>query len=104
MNGLQRRFRVTHPFHPHHGKEFELLEYRNNGRHRYLDYFDGNGLSCGIPFEWTDAGEVDPFIELACGRSFFHINDLLRLCDLLQDLSGKIVNGESRCKENDAVL
>ena len=34
----------------------------------------------------TDVGGVDPFIEIAAGRSFFRYEDLVRLADLLEGL------------------
>ena len=34
----------------------------------------------------TDAGGIDPFVEIAAGRSLFRYEDLVRLADLLEGL------------------
>jgi hypothetical protein len=35
-----------------------------------------------MPASWTDAGPSDPFVELAQGRSFARIEDLLALVQI----------------------
>jgi hypothetical protein len=74
---------VTHPFHPFHGRRFELVDYRQTwGEHRV--YFQGeNGRLSAMPAGWTDAGAPDPFLILAAGRAHFRIEDLVQLAALM---------------------
>ena len=47
-------------------------------------YLDNDGQIQSIRANYTDAGGVDPFVELARGRAFFRYEDLLRLADLVE--------------------
>jgi hypothetical protein len=49
-------------------------------------YHDAEGHLQSILASCTDAGEADPFVEIAAGRSYFRYEDLLRLADLLEGL------------------
>ena len=82
----ERYFRITHPFHPLFGQEFELLEYRNNWGEDRVYYFDAKGQMQAILANCTNAAGVDPFVEIAAGRSFFRAEDLIRLAELLERL------------------
>jgi hypothetical protein len=35
-------------------------------------------------------GPVDPFVEIAAGRSFFRVEDLIRLATLVENLSREV--------------
>jgi hypothetical protein len=45
-----------------------------------------DGVQRSLPRAWTDAGDVDPFVALAAGRSAFRVEDLLVLVELLDGL------------------
>ncbi len=85
MYKLNKIIKVTHQFHPQNNKEFELVNYRKNWGHTYIDYYNESGEIDSIPLEWTDACEKDPFNELSKGCSIFRISELLRLIDLIND-------------------
>jgi hypothetical protein len=85
-NGAKRHFRVTHPFHPLAGSEFELVEYRNNWGEDRVYFHDADGRLQSILASCTDAGGVDSFLEIASGRSLFRYEDLIKLADLLEKL------------------
>jgi hypothetical protein len=68
------------------GQEFELVEYRNNWGEDRVYFRDAEGRLQSILASCTDAGGVDPFVEIAAGRSFFRYEDLVRLADLLEKL------------------
>ena len=89
VSTLKKTFKVIHPFHPDYGKEFDLVNYRNSWKNKYVEYIGSDGILCSISLYWTDAAGIDPFIEISKGRSFFHIRNLLRLCELASDLSEK---------------
>jgi len=44
---LKKRFKVIHLFHPHSDRKFELLNYRNSWKNKYIDYTDSNGILRG---------------------------------------------------------
>ncbi len=84
MAELKRRVRITHPFHPRCGEEFELLDYRGSFGHERVECTDGQGLLITLPLAWTDAYGADPFMAVSAGRAFLRAEDLLRLADLLE--------------------
>jgi hypothetical protein len=83
---LRNRFKVIHPFHPLFQRDFELVHYSKNFGCEYVEYYNDVGEVDCIPLAWTDAQGLDPFLEISGGRSFFRLEDLLRLLDLVSDL------------------
>jgi len=78
-----RRFRVTHPFHPLFGREFELEIYKNNwGEDRVFFHLE-EGHLMALPASWTDLVPHDPFVAVAAGRSLFRAEDLWELAQLV---------------------
>ncbi len=78
--------RVTHPFHPLAGREFDFAFVRQNWGEDRVYFVDEVGELKGLPAGWTDAGPLDPFTVVSAGRSTFRIEDLLALADLLAGL------------------
>ena len=95
----QRRFRVTHPFHPFHGRTFDGVEHRWVFTQTILFFQVGTGSLQQIPAVWTDFLKGDPFCEIAAGRSPLHGGYLLPLAELLQQLRQQ---APRMCKENGA--
>ena len=88
MDELKQRVRITHPFHPLYGQQFDLLAYRRSwGNVEAVDLQDDHGGVLAIPLAWTDACESDAFVVIAAGRSFFRVEDLVRLVELVEELS-----------------
>jgi hypothetical protein len=87
-SGAQPRFRVTHPFHPLFGREFDLIEYRQNWGEDRVYFRDAEGRLQSILANCTDAGGADAFVEISAGRCFFRYEDLVRLADLLKGKEG----------------
>jgi Family of unknown function (DUF5372) len=75
--------RVTHPFHPLAGQEFEFVKRRRNWQLDRVYVVDGEGELVSLPAEWTDAVPVDPFVVVSGGRAPFHIEGLLALSELV---------------------
>jgi uncharacterized protein DUF5372 len=76
---------VTHPFHPLHGREWDLLTYRHNwGEDRV--YFHDSGRVRSLPATWTSLSAVDPLVALGAGRSPFRVSDLLELAKLIEGM------------------
>jgi hypothetical protein len=88
--------RVTHPFHPLFGRDFEFVVHRRNwGEDRV--YFHGeDGALCSLPAGWTDAEPDDPFVTMAAGRCPFTVAGLLAVADLVDGL-------RERCARDDGV-
>ncbi|MCP5014465.1 MAG: hypothetical protein GY938_04190 [Ketobacter sp.] len=86
MSELRQTFKVTHPFHPRYGNTYELFNYHRSWGYEYIESIDEKGQASAIPLLWTDAAGIDPLVELSQGRCAFRITDLLRLCDLIDDL------------------
>jgi Family of unknown function (DUF5372) len=82
-------FQVTHPFHPWHGRQFELVAYKSAwGEDRVYFYSEEQQLSA-LPASWTDVVATDPFVTIAGGRSPFRADDLLEMVGLIRCLSAK---------------
>jgi uncharacterized protein DUF5372 len=75
--------RVTHPFHPLAGRDFEFVEHRQNWGEDRVCLRDGNGRLFSLPAAWTDAAAVDPFVVVAAGRCPFTTGGLLAVADLI---------------------
>lgn len=60
---------------------------------------DGEGRVRWLATAWTSVAAPDPFVTLSGGRSYFRIEDLLRLARLVTTLS----QPEETCKEVSAV-
>ena len=84
-DGEQRRFRVTHPFHPLLGREFELTQYRQCWGEDRVFYLDDEDLR-SIPARWTSAVADDPLVVISAGRSMYRVSDLLELAKLIREL------------------
>ena len=78
--------RITHPFHPLHGREFRLVHRRACWSLDRVFYEDVDGCVRGIPTAWTSVAEEDCFVRVSAGRSAFRVEDLLSLAALVKDL------------------
>lgn len=80
---------MTHPFHPWVGREFVFVAVRQTWGEDRVFFFDEDGAQRSLPRGWTDAGDVDVFVAVACGRSALRVGDLLDLADLIDGLRGR---------------
>ena len=84
---LRTRFRITHRFHPLYPGEYDVLEFRRDWGHELVAFYDEKGKAITIPIRWTDIdSEYDPFVALSRGRSYFRVEDLLRLTELVEGM------------------
>ena len=79
---------MTHPFHPLHGREFELVEIKSVMGVEWVQYTGDDGALCSIRQAWTSVACDDPFVRVGSGRSAFRVSDLLALGALLASLDG----------------
>jgi hypothetical protein len=89
-----RRVRVTHPFHPLAGRDFEFVAYRQNWGEDRVHLHDENGQLFSLPAAWTDVAAADPFVVIAAGRCPFTTDGLLALADLVGRLRARRDDGE----------
>lgn len=83
-----RQVRITHPFHPLRGKQFDLVEHRCIFRESYVYLQDDSGQLREIPSAWTDFVAEDVFVRLAARRSPLHSRCLLELAELVGQMQG----------------
>ena len=88
VDQLKQKVTITHPFHPNHSKQYNLLTYKRSWGHESVDLQDDQGRIITVPIGWTDAAEPDPFVVISEGRSHFRVEDLVRLVHLIEDLKG----------------
>ena len=87
VNQLKQRITITHPFHPKCGQELELVGYRRSWGRECVDCYDAEGCLVSVPLACTDAtGVEDPFLVVSAGRSYFRVEDLLVLAELIKGL------------------
>jgi len=79
-----RRFRVTHPFHPLFGREYDLIDYRHFWTEDRVVYVDEAGEARSLPARWTSAVTEDPAVVVSAGRSHFRVVDLVELAKFVQ--------------------
>ena len=79
---------MTHPFHPRCGTKFILVTRRKTFGEERVMYFDAKRKLCSIPASWTSLAEQDLFAQTAAGRSWFRVDDLVRLCAQIAELKG----------------
>jgi len=80
----RRTFRVTHPFHPLFGREFDLININHCWGDERAFYVDEAEQVRSLPARWTSAVEEDPFVVVAAGRSDFRVADLVALLAFVQ--------------------
>jgi hypothetical protein len=68
------------------GREFALIERRENWGEDRVYYHDDLGRVAAMPARWTSVFPADPVVALAAGRSPFRVRDLLELAALLERL------------------
>jgi Family of unknown function (DUF5372) len=82
--------RVTHPFHPLCGRDFEFVVHRQNWGEDRVYLHDANGELFSLPAGWTDVAPADPFVVIAAGRCPFTTAGLLALADLIDRLRSQL--------------
>ena len=79
-------FRITHPYHPLSGQDFEVVSHRKYFTEDRVYFFDESGGYRSIPAQFTSLAPQDPFVVMSAGRSHFRTEDLLELAKVLEKL------------------
>jgi hypothetical protein len=74
---------VTHPFHPLHGREWDLVTHRRNWGEDRVYFHDDEGRLRSMPAAWTSLNSGNPAAAMGAGRSPFRVEDLLELVRLV---------------------
>jgi hypothetical protein len=89
IGGSTGRFRITHPFHPLAGNEYEMVARQRNWGQDRVFYYDPDGRLKSFPANITDLFPIDAFPRISAGRSAFRVDDLLELRELFDRHSGQ---------------
>jgi hypothetical protein len=73
------RFRITHPFHPLRGAEYELVTRKLTWGEDRVFYYDPSGKLKSLLTNVTDVVPKDAFERISADRSAFRVDDLLEL-------------------------
>jgi Family of unknown function (DUF5372) len=88
------KVRIIHPFHPHSGREFDLICRRQHWGEDRVVYAGEDGRLRTISAALTDVAAVDEFRFVAGGKAAFRTIDLTMLCELLDWVgTGRKPNG-----------
>jgi hypothetical protein len=83
------KFKITHPFIPFYGKEYEMIYRKKSWGEDRVTYIDESGQMCSIYTSWTDVIEEDPFVTISNGRCHFRFDDLKKLSSIMKDIKKK---------------
>jgi uncharacterized protein DUF5372 len=83
------RFQVIHPFHPCHGRRYELVEYKNAWGEDRVYFHNEEQQLIALPASWTDVVAADPLVCIGEGRALFRADDLFELAGLVHRLSSR---------------
>ena len=81
-----RIFRITHPFHPFRGRDFAFESVVSQRGEERVILSDPNGYPMGVPIRFTDIIPPDPYVAIGHSRSFFRVQDLVKLSQLVKAL------------------
>ena len=82
----EKVFRVTHPFHPLFGQEFNILFRRCIDGEDYLFFQNVENHNNNISAHWTSLKPPNPYVEISDGRSLFDPRDMLELVQFAKDI------------------
>ena len=77
---------MTHPYHPLCGQTLELAARNREFGEDRVFYSGPDGRMRYLPARWTSLGAPDPFVIAAAGKTYFRLEDLVRLAELIKEL------------------
>ena len=89
------KVRITHPFHPMAGYQFDVVCRRLHWGADRVVYAGPDGALRSITASLTDVDPPDEFRRVAGGRATFRTVDLLELCAVLERLRGRSGAGDA---------
>jgi hypothetical protein len=89
LGDITKTFKVTHPFHPWHGHEFELVTCHQKSGEVLLFFKDDRDRLRTMPAQWTDVCPPDPYEAIADRQSHFRLLDLIELSRLVNQFNNE---------------
>ena len=80
------KFRVTHPFHPLYGQEYEIIECKQIQARDRVFFNQKDGSKGSLPLAWCDLRPPDPYLDIEGKHSPFRVEDLLKLSDIIKEV------------------
>jgi lipopolysaccharide biosynthesis protein len=84
---------ITHAFHPRRGERLKAATRKKTWGEDRVMYYDTHGQLRSMLTSWTSLHELDSFMAASGGRSWFRVDDLLRLSALMAALQ---VSGDDK--------
>lgn len=84
-NDSTGRFRITHPFHPFTGREFDVVTWRHNWSEDRVYFLDDEEKLRSLPSQWTSLVPEDPAMTMGVASAHFRLAELLELISLLRE-------------------
>jgi hypothetical protein len=81
-----QRFRVTHPFHPLFGQEFDAVSFREGSPEDRVFFWRADGVAASIPLRFTDLQPPDLVVIFGAGNCHFRVADLMDLVGMIEQL------------------
>jgi len=85
----KQTFRIIHPFHPLYGKSYILITHKLNWGEDRVSFKDEKGVYHCIPAYWTDVLPRDPYERYGDNDSYFRVDDLIELRELVRKLKNE---------------
>jgi Family of unknown function (DUF5372) len=82
----RQTFHITHPFHTLTGREYVLIVHKLNWGEDRVSFKDEKGKYHCIPATWTDINPPDPYERTGDDYSYFRIDDLREIKDIIRRL------------------
>lgn len=77
---------MTHLYHPLCGQTLELAARNREFGEDRVFYLGPDGRMRYLPACWTSLAVPDPFVIAAAGRTYFRLEDLIRLAEQIKEL------------------
>jgi hypothetical protein len=89
------KVRITHPFHPMAGQQFDVVCRRQHWGEDRVVYVGADGVLRSVSAGLTDVDPPDQFRRAAGDTASFRTVDLVELCDLLQRFRSRGGTGDA---------
>jgi len=67
-----------------------MVTYRHNWGEDRIYFHDHKKHLISVPAYWTSVIPEDPFVKISAGRCFFRVEDLICLCNLIQNIKKEL--------------
>jgi len=86
----KQTFKITHPSHPLRDVELNLEHYTCCWSEDRAFFYDKKGHLNSVPVGWTNLCPADIFIKISAGRSYFKVENLLQIVEIIRSLKNEL--------------